>query len=72
MGDIQGIVTLVIGIAGVLFVPVLVWATVIAGLYQIVRDKVREDVARPERSSPESKVAYKVKRPKKTPDRPSD
>jgi len=26
----------------VLFVPALVWATVIAGLIQIVRDKVRE------------------------------
>lgn len=42
MGSIEGIVALVIGIAVVLFVPALVWATVIAGLYQIVRDKVRE------------------------------
>ena len=42
MGDIEGIVTLIIGIAGVLCIPVLVWVTVIAGLYQIVRDKVRE------------------------------
>jgi hypothetical protein len=42
MGDIEGIVTLIIGIAGVLCLPVLVWVTVIAGLYQIVRDKVQE------------------------------
>jgi len=33
---------LVVGIAVALFVPVLVWAMVIAGLVQIVRDKVRE------------------------------
>lgn len=42
MGGIEGTVALVIGIAVVLFVPVLVWATVIAGLYKIVREKVRE------------------------------
>ena len=42
MGGIEGTLALVIGIAVVLFVPVLVWATVIVGLRQIVRDKVRE------------------------------
>jgi glycine cleavage system H protein len=42
MGGIEGIVALVIGIAVVFFVPALVWATVISGLIQIVRDKVRE------------------------------
>ena len=42
MGSIEGTVALVIGIAVVLFVPALVWATVIAGLVQIVREKVRE------------------------------
>jgi hypothetical protein len=42
MGDIEGIIALVIGIAVVLFVPALVWATVIAGLYQIIRGKIRE------------------------------
>ena len=42
MGSIEGIAALVIGIAVVLFVPVLVWATVIAGLVQVVREKVRE------------------------------
>ena len=42
MGGIERIVALVIGIAVALLVPVLVWATVIAGLIRIVRDKVRE------------------------------
>ena len=42
MGGIEGIVALVIGLAVALFVPALVWATVIAGLIRIVRDKVRE------------------------------
>jgi hypothetical protein len=42
MGNIEGIAALVIGIVVVLFVPALVWATVIAGLIQIVREKVRE------------------------------
>lgn len=42
MGSTEGTVALVVGIAVVLFVPVLVWATVIAGLIRIVRDKVRE------------------------------
>ena len=42
MGNLEEIVALVIGIAVILFVPALVWATVIAGLVQIVREKVRE------------------------------
>ena len=42
MGSIEGTVALVIGIAVVLFVPALVWATVIVGLRQIVRDKMQE------------------------------
>ena len=42
MGNVEAIIALVIGLAIVLFVPALVWATVIAGLYQIVREKVRE------------------------------
>jgi hypothetical protein len=40
--EMQAVVALVIGTVVVLFVPALVWSTVIAGLYQIVRDKVRE------------------------------
>jgi hypothetical protein len=42
MGSIEGTVALVIGIGVMFFVPALVWATVIAGLVQIVREKVRE------------------------------
>ena len=42
MASIEGIASLVVGIAIVLFVLALAWATVIAGLVQIVREKVRE------------------------------
>lgn len=42
MGNTEGVRALVIGLAVVLFVPAIVWATVIAGVYQIVREKVRE------------------------------
>jgi len=61
MGDIEGIVTLIIGIAGVLCIPVLIWVTVIAGLYQIVRDKVRE--THPVQTElPQSAVANRLER----------
>jgi Na+-transporting methylmalonyl-CoA/oxaloacetate decarboxylase gamma subunit len=43
MGSTEGTVALVIGIAVVFFVPALVWVTVIAGLRQIVRDKIQEE-----------------------------
>lgn len=38
----QTAVALVVGVVVTMFVPALVWATVIAGLVQIVREKVRE------------------------------
>jgi len=41
----EAVIALVIGIVAVLLVPALVWATVIAGLYQIVRGKVQENLA---------------------------
>jgi len=49
MGSIEGTVALVIGIVVALFVPALVWATVIAGLRQIVREKLRDIRSRGER-----------------------
>ena len=55
MGNIEGIVALVIGIVVVLFVPALVWATVIAGLYQIVRDKIRETRPAPTKPAQETR-----------------
>jgi hypothetical protein len=58
MGGIEGIVALVVGIAVVLFVPALVWATVIAGLIQIVREKVREKHTRPERPPLPTRVGW--------------
>ncbi len=40
--EVQAVIALVVGLAIVLFVPALVWATVVAGLYQIVREKIRD------------------------------
>jgi hypothetical protein len=40
--EMQAVIALVVGVVVVLFVPALVWSTVIVGLYQIVRDKVQE------------------------------
>ena len=42
MGNDEATIALVMGLAIALFVPALVWARVIAGLYQIVREKVRK------------------------------
>jgi hypothetical protein len=42
--EAQAIIALVVGTIVVLFVPALVWATVIAGLYQIVQDNIRESL----------------------------
>ncbi len=42
MENMGAVVALVIGLSIVLFVPALVWLTVIGGLIQIVREKVRE------------------------------
>jgi len=58
MGGIEGIVALVIGITVVLFVPALVWATVIAGLIQVVREKVRESRPRPKRPPLPTRVGW--------------
>jgi hypothetical protein len=58
MGSIEGIAALVIGIAVVLFVPALVWATVIAGLIQIVREKVREKSSRQARPPLPTRVGW--------------
>ena len=71
MEDVEAIVTLVIGIAGVLCVPMLVWITVIAGLYQIVQDKVRETHTI-QTELAQNAVANGLERNWKTPDWPSD
>jgi len=42
--EAQAVIALVVGTVIVLFVPALVWFTVIAGLYQVVREKMRETV----------------------------
>ncbi len=38
----QAAVAIAIGVLVALFVPGLVWATVIAGLYQLIRERIRE------------------------------
>ena len=58
MAGIEGIAELVIGIAVVLFVLALVWDTVIAGLTQIVREKVQEKRSCPERPPLPTRVGW--------------
>ena len=58
MGGIEGIVALAVGIAVVLFVPALVWATVIAGLIQIARGKVRQKRSHQERPPLPTRVGW--------------
>ena len=38
--EMQAVLALVVGVVVVLFVPALVWSTVISGLIQTVREKV--------------------------------
>jgi hypothetical protein len=47
MGGIEGIGELVVGIAVVFFVLAPVWATVVVGLIQIVREKARQKHSNP-------------------------
>ena len=42
--EAQAVIALVIGTVVMLLVPALVWSTVIAGLYRIVQDKIRESL----------------------------
>ncbi|MGD2103659.1 MAG: hypothetical protein PVJ55_00905 [Anaerolineae bacterium] len=42
--EMQAVLALVIGVIVVLFVPALVWSTVISGLFQMVRDKLSHTV----------------------------
>ena len=54
----QAAAALVLGIVVTMFVPALVWATVIAGLVQIVREKVRESRPRAERHPLPTRVGW--------------
>jgi len=42
MVDLQAAVAIAIAVLVALFVPGLVWATVIAGLYQLIRERIQE------------------------------
>lgn len=43
MAEPQTVLAWILGLAMTLFLPVLVWVTVILGLIHIVREKVREN-----------------------------
>jgi len=42
--EMQAVMALVVGVVVVLFVPALVWSTVISGLFQMLRDKLSGSV----------------------------
>jgi hypothetical protein len=42
--EMQAVVALVVGVVVVLFVPALVWSTVVSGLFQMARDRLRGSV----------------------------
>ena len=52
--EAQAVGALVIGVIVVLFVPALVWSTTVAGLYQVVRNKVRQSLKAVTRRAPAS------------------
>ena len=60
MGNVEATVALVIGIVAVFFIPALIWITVIAGLIQIVREKIRE--SRPVQAEPLREAKQLVRR----------
>lgn len=60
MGNVEGTVALVIGIAAVFFIPALIWITVITGLIQIVREKVRD--SRPVQAEPLREAEEMIRR----------
>jgi hypothetical protein len=42
--EAQAVVALVVGTVVVFFVPAAIWSALVAGLYQIARDKIRKSV----------------------------
>ena len=55
MGSPQAIGALVLGVVVIFFAPALVWATVIAGLVRIVREKIREGRTAPTEPAQEAR-----------------
>jgi hypothetical protein len=41
MGNLQNMLSIVFGLAVTFFVPGVVWITLVAGLYQLLRDGIR-------------------------------
>ena len=50
MHNVQTVLSNVFGLAITVFVPAVVWTTLIAGLYQFVRDGIRRVRVVPQRS----------------------
>ena len=61
MVDPQAAVAIAIGVLVALFVPGLVWATVIAGLYQLIRERIRERETAGEKPVAEVREAWGAK-----------
>ncbi len=61
MVDLQAAVAIAIGVLVALFVPGLVWATVIAGLYQLLRERVRERQAVGREQAQDTREAWSAK-----------
>lgn len=57
MGDLQSMLVMLFAGVVVLFVPGLVWATVLAGLYQMIREPVTKLLAPRGRLVPEERTA---------------
>jgi len=50
MGNLQSVLFTVFGLVVTFFVPAIVWITLMAGLYQLVRDGIRRLRVAPRRS----------------------
>ncbi len=50
MGNLQDVLSTVFGMAVTFFVPAIVWITLVVGLYDLVRDKIRQIRVAPQRS----------------------
>ncbi len=61
MVDLQAVVAIAIAVLVALFVPGLVWATVIAGLYQLIRQRIRERQAATREQAEDMRGAWSAK-----------
>ena len=50
MGNLQDVLSTVFGMAVTFFISAIVWITLVVGLYDLVRDKIRQIRVAPRRS----------------------